>query len=175
MQAVVPLLRTFIGLYMVLLSDWHFAFSAPFLCTSPSSLAKHAWAHVLNDGPSCFRTSSPGTLASRQLMTTLIPPFAAVVMALNISLGADVGGFFLETIAKELNAELLSRATPPAASLGGGGDRGRGRGACSNLLLLLAYLYNFGLAHCTLVYDIVRLLVDGTFSFCSIFLPVFLV
>lgn len=39
-----------------------------------------------------------------QVMTTLIPSFTAVIAALNISLGADVGGFFLETIAKELNA-----------------------------------------------------------------------
>ena len=39
-------------------------------------------------------------------MTTLIPSFTAVIAALNISLGADVGGFFLETIAKELNAEV---------------------------------------------------------------------
>ncbi|CAN0322537.1 unnamed protein product, partial [Hapterophycus canaliculatus] len=30
-----------------------------------------------------------------------------------------------------------------------------------NLLLLLAYLYNYGVAHCTLVYDIIGLLVDG--------------
>lgn len=95
-------------------------------------------------------------------MTTLIPSFAAVMAALNISLGADVGGFLLETIAKELNAELLSRATPAAAVRRGGG---RGRGTCSNLLLLLAYLYNFGVAHCTLIYDIVRLLVDGTLFF----------
>ena len=41
-----------------------------------------------------------------QVMTTLIPSFTAVIAALNISLGADVGGFFLETIAKELNAEV---------------------------------------------------------------------
>lgn len=42
-------------------------------------------------------------------MTTLIPSFAAVIAALNISLGADVGGFFLETIARELNAEVHIR------------------------------------------------------------------
>lgn len=41
-------------------------------------------------------------------MTTLIPSFTAVIAALNISLGADVGGFFLETIAKELNAEVCT-------------------------------------------------------------------
>lgn len=39
-------------------------------------------------------------------MTTLIPSFTAVIAALNISLGADVGGFFLETVAKELKAEV---------------------------------------------------------------------
>lgn len=39
-------------------------------------------------------------------MTTLIPSFTAVIAALNISLGADVGGFFLETMARELKAEV---------------------------------------------------------------------
>ena len=83
-------------------------------------------------------------------MSTLIPPFAAVIAALNISLGADVGGFFLETIARELNAEVW------------GATRTGSRGTCLNLALLLAYLYNYGVAHCSLVYDIIRLLVQGS-------------
>lgn len=98
-------------------------------------------------------------------MTTLIPPFAAVIAALNISLGADVGGFFLETIAKELNEELIAGATPSVdvrrENSGARAGRPRRRGTGSNLMLLLAYLYNYGVAHCTLIYDIVRLLVDG--------------
>lgn len=99
-------------------------------------------------------------------MTTLIPSFAAVIAALNISLGADVGGFFLETIARELNAEVWGSAGDfqNGGSGGGGGSRGgKGRGTGSNLLLLLAYLFNYGVAHCTLVYDIIGLLVDGGF------------
>lgn len=89
------------------------------------------------------------------MMTTLIPSFAAVIAALNISLGADVGGFFLETIARELDAEVL------------GTKRVGGRGTGSNLLLLLAYLYNHGVAHCTLVYDIIGIMVDGAFSLAA--------
>lgn len=101
-----------------------------------------------------------------QVMTTLIPSFAAVIAALNISLGADVGGFFLEVIARELNDEVwgTSASGVPGGrgSAGsGGGGRGRGRGTGSNLILLLAHLYNYGVAHCTLVYDIIGLLVDG--------------
>lgn len=113
-------------------------------------------------------------------MTTLIPSFAAVIAALNISLGADVGGFFLETIAKELDAEIWGAKSCKG---GGGGARGGsggvrgGRGTGSNLLLLLAYLYNYGVAHCTLVYDIIGLLVNGAFVFvfppCSMSLCVF--
>eukprot|EP00903_Cladosiphon_okamuranus_P014969 g13855.t1 len=92
----------------------------------------------------------------KQVMTTLIPSFTAVIAALNISLGADVGGFFLETIAKELNAEVWGDS-----SEGSDSARRRGRGTGSNLVLLLAYLYNYGVAHCTLVYDIIGLLVDA--------------
>lgn len=95
----------------------------------------------------------------------LIPSFAAVIAALNISLGADVGGFFLETVAKELNEELIAGATPPVdvqrENSSARASRPRRRGTGSNLMLLLAYLYNYGVAHCTLIYDIVRLLVDG--------------
>ena len=110
-------------------------------------------------------------------MTTLIPSFAAVIAALNISLGADIGGFFLETIAKELDAEVWGTAR---GTSGGGGEGGAASGSCvggvggrggrgtgSNLLLLLGYLYNYGVTHCTLVYDIIGLLVDG--AFCSLF------
>lgn len=92
-------------------------------------------------------------------MTTLIPSFAAVIAALNISLGADVGGFFLETIARELDAEALAVGVAPRA-----GRRGTG----SNLILLLAYLYNYGVAHCTLIYDIIGILVDGALLFLSL-------
>lgn len=98
-------------------------------------------------------------LLAHQVMTTLIPPYAAVIAALNISLGADVGGFFLEVIAKELNAVILSGAKLPAIRHGNGRRGLRGTG--SNVLLLLAYLYNYGVAHCTLIYDIIGLLVDG--------------
>lgn len=133
--------------------------------------------------PLCFLVVSCAFLRWCQVMTTLIPSFAAVIAALNISLGADVGGFFLETIAKELDAEVWGEARGTSGGGGGGGgaaggsgvsgssDRGRGgRGTGSNLLLLLAYLYNYGVAHCTLVYDIIGLLIDGTF--CSIWFPV---
>lgn len=51
-------------------------------------------------------------------MTTLIPSFTAVIAALNISLGADVGGFFLETIARELKAEVWRGMCAPCASVG---------------------------------------------------------
>lgn len=94
-----------------------------------------------------------------QVMATLIPSFSAVIAALNIWLGADVGGYFLEVVATELNLEL-ERAKGGG---GGGGSSRRGRGTASNLLLLLAHLYNFGVTYCTLIYDIVRLLVEGAF------------
>lgn len=78
--------------------------------------------------------------------------------ALHISLGADAGGFFLEVIAKELDTELQEA--------GGGGNGGDGRvrrkrGTASNLVLLLAHLYTLGVAHCSLIYDLIRLLLEG--------------
>ncbi|CAN0452634.1 unnamed protein product [Ectocarpus sp. 12 AP-2014] len=101
----------------------------------------------------------------KHVMTTLIPSFTAVIAALNISLGADVGGFFLEIIAKELKAEVwgaTGEGRGESGCAGGSGSARRGgRGTGSNLLLLLAYLYNYGVAHCTLVYDIIGLLVDA--------------
>ncbi|CAM9595920.1 unnamed protein product, partial [Discosporangium mesarthrocarpum] len=94
----------------------------------------------------------------RQVMMSLIPSFAAVIAALHITLGADVGGHFLEAIAHCLKQELVK--AKPAATVGGTWAGFRSRGAGSNLILLLGYLYNLGVAHCTLVYDLVRLLVE---------------
>ncbi|CAM9283852.1 unnamed protein product, partial [Choristocarpus tenellus] len=104
----------------------------------------------------------------KQVMISLIPSFAAVIAALHITLGTDIGGHFLEVIAKELNAEMASsrpslregRTENEADGRGGGGTGTRRRGTGSNLVLLLGYLYNFGVAHCTLVYDVIRLLVE---------------
>eukprot|EP00752_Nemacystus_decipiens_P010268 g9151.t1 len=113
-----------------------------------------------------WRATRAVCVHDKHVMTTLIPSFAAVIAALNISLGADVGGFFLETVAKELNAEVWGRTAKGKdggvnGGRGGASARHRGRGTGSNLLLFLAHLYNYGVAHCTLVYDLVGRLVDA--------------
>jgi nucleolar MIF4G domain-containing protein 1 len=99
-----------------------------------------------------------------QVMITLIPPYAALISALNIAVGREVGAHVLEAVARKLHAVLEQSDTATAAAAAAAAvpakqqQASQQRCPASNLTLLLAYLYAFGVAHCSLLYDIVRLL-----------------
>jgi nucleolar MIF4G domain-containing protein 1 len=102
-----------------------------------------------------------------QVMTTLIPPYAALISALNIAVGREVGAHVLEAVARKLHAVLEQSDTTTAAAAAAAAaamstkqqqQASQQRCPASNLTLLLAYLYAIGVAHCSLLYDMVRLL-----------------
>jgi nucleolar MIF4G domain-containing protein 1 len=112
--------------------------------------------------PALVMSTSTYTLLLLQVMTTLIPPYAALISALNIAVGREVGAHVLEAVARKLHAvlEQSDTATTAAAAAVASKQQQASQQRCpaSNLTLLLAYLYAFGVAHCSLLYDIVRLL-----------------
>jgi nucleolar MIF4G domain-containing protein 1 len=100
-----------------------------------------------------------------QVMTTLIPPYAALISALNIAVGREVGAHVLEAVARKLHAVLEQSDTATTAAAAPSKQQqqqqqqpSQQRCPASNLTLLLAYLYAFGVAHCSLLYNVVRLL-----------------
>ena len=105
--------------------------------------------------------------ASSQMMTSLIPIYAAVVAALHFTVGSEVGAFIMESLANTLcNAVLDDRqlvehhqAQPDAALV----VPHVGSKVPNNALLLLVYMYNMRVVHHMLIVDIMNLLV-GSFA-----------
>jgi nucleolar MIF4G domain-containing protein 1 len=104
----------------------------------------------------------------RQVMTSLIKVCSALVAALYHSVGTELGGFFVEKIVRQLNDAIeagKSQEASVAAAAGNDDEASETSKEPVNLVLFVAMLYNFGVVHCTLVYDLFRSLVA---SFSSI-------
>jgi nucleolar MIF4G domain-containing protein 1 len=99
-----------------------------------------------------------------QVMTTLIPTYAAVVAALHNSVGIDVGAVLVEHLAMAL-VKSLAEATAAAKSPGQSSSQSSayiGTKLPANALLLLVYLYNLRVIHHTLIVDLMNALADVT-------------
>jgi len=87
----------------------------------------------------------------------LAPTYAALLAGVHLSTESSLGGFALEMILKEYDSrrEKLNQ--------GDLSDREEERLAkeLANLVLLLSHLYNLGVVHCGLIYDLVRELLKG--------------
>jgi nucleolar MIF4G domain-containing protein 1 len=101
---------------------------------------------------------------SSQLMTSLIPIYAAMIAALHLAVGADVGAFIIESLATSLHTEIeKERAILMAESGGVAGHKYITSKLSNNALLLLVYLYNLRVLHHTLIVDLMTLLA-GSFQ-----------
>jgi nucleolar MIF4G domain-containing protein 1 len=89
-----------------------------------------------------------------QLMTTLIPTYAAVIAALHATKGVVVGAFITETLATSLHKDLMSQRKSQSSS----GHEYISSKLPSNALMLLVYLYNLRIIHHTLIMDVMNLL-----------------
>jgi len=110
----------------------------------------------INDVNSCVLTKlTEACVHQRQIMITLIPSFCALLAAVHIHVGNDVGGFLLESLVlKFIETQNDARKTVSTDEAGYSKE-------CSNCILLISYLYNFQVVHCTLMYDIIRDLIDS--------------
>ncbi|KAG2522350.1 hypothetical protein JM18_003893 [Phytophthora kernoviae] len=106
------------------------------------------------------------TCHPRQVMAPLIKVGGALVASLYHSVGSEVGGFFVEKLVRKLTAsvEEEKKQLSEAADTPQGdddGDAGRTSKEPVNLMLFVMMLYNFGVVHCTLVYDLFRAFVSS--------------
>jgi nucleolar MIF4G domain-containing protein 1 len=122
------------------------------------------WEHTKN---SCI-------VGQSMVMTRLIPLFVAALVGIHIQKGdsAQLVEFLLEKVVTKFWKELQSiRSTMGAndTSLMHVDDEADDeilsddsliRKEISNLALIVCYLYNYGMVHCTLLYDIIRHLIE---------------
>lgn len=80
-------------------------------------------------------------------MSSLIPLYAGLVAALHFSVGMEVGGYVLEHVYLKLHAALEEGQTDDSAAISSK--------VASNMMLLLAYMYNLGLVHGAFMKEIV--------------------
>lgn len=102
------------------------------------------------------------------VMSTLIPVYVAALIGVHIQKGdsAQLGEYLMEVSITELWNELES-----ARSLAKAGDHNVNSEdeiesesyskTTANLILVLCYLYNYGIVHCSLLYDVVRDLIQS--------------
>ncbi|CAI5720962.1 unnamed protein product [Hyaloperonospora brassicae] len=106
------------------------------------------------------------TCHPRQVMAPLTKVGGALVAALYHSVGSEVGGFFVEklvcrlmdSVEKEKQQRSEFAGIQPVDQYDGDGRTSK---VPVNLMLFVMMLYNFGVVHCTLVYDLFRAFVSS--------------
>eukprot|EP01041_Mallomonas_annulata_P004653 gene4653-9232_t len=91
-----------------------------------------------------------------QIMTTLIPIYAAIVAALHFAIGIDVGAFIVESLATKLHEAMKERSEATQKDVQ---HELISNKVAGNALLLLVYLYNLRVLHHSLIIDVLNLLV----------------
>ena len=102
-------------------------------------------------------------VATVTVMNGLIPVYVAALVGVHVQKGdaAQLGEYLLEmTIVDLMNAVATARAERSDATTSDETESSQYDKKSSNLILILCYLYNFGVVHCSLMYDVVRDLIS---------------
>ena len=125
-----------------------------------------------NDVNKCYlKNIKNACVRSNIIMSGLVPIYIACASGVHFQAGDDVqlGGNLLENFVLDLCRELeLARERNKSSDGGGTGenilhepnDSLSSNKKASNLALILCYLYNYNVAHCSLMYDIIRELIE---------------
>ena len=115
-----------------------------------------------------WKNTKGACVAPPMLMTGLIPIYAACVVGVHIQTGdtVQVGEYMLEQVVTELMGGLVTarKKNLSGGDLGDGSNEVENKHTC-NLMLILCYLYNYSIVHCSFMYDIIRHLIE---EFCEI-------
>lgn len=116
--------------------------------------------HDMND--CLWKNVLSACVPPHMVMSGLIPLYIGAVSGVHW-LGGDgiqLGGSLVEwSVSRLVNSLKLGRTKKEDGS--GGGDQVMINKEASNLLLIVCYLYNFGVVHCSLIYDLVRDFIDN--------------
>lgn len=124
--------------------------------------SSHPTSHV---NECIWKNTQNACIAPGQQMTGLIPVYVAALAGVHLQKGdsAQVAEFLIEKAVTELWTELKTAreiVTHDDGDSDNLDDPSVSKEVC-NLALLLCYFYNFGLVHCTLLYDIIRNLIES--------------
>ena len=99
-------------------------------------------------------------IATPMLMTGLIPVYTACITGVHIQTGdtVQIGEFILEKVVMELLDRLKESREEKNND---DNDKEIENKQICNLMLVLCYLYNYGIVHCSFIYDIIRHLIEN--------------
>lgn len=86
-------------------------------------------------------------------MNSLIPLYAAMVVALHYCVGMEVGGFVVENVFLKLHSALHNKESDAQLPISSK--------VASNMMLLLCYLYNLGVVHTAFIREMMQWLVEA--------------
>lgn len=108
-----------------------------------------------------WKNARNACVARSHQMTALIPIYVCALSGVHLLKGdkADLADFLMEHVIIDLMEELtkLHESTESSSNK----DDMMNSKEASNLILFLCYLYNYGVVHCTLLYDLVRHLIKN--------------
>lgn len=133
------------------------------LISVAQSLAKLYPSYPTPDVNQCLWKNVMNACVSRPIvMSGMIPTYVACLAGIHVQTSDNVqlGGFLLEQVITRLWQELATIRSNDDDAVDAAGDDTASKETC-NLVLVLGYLYNFGVAHCSLMYDVIRNLIDN--------------
>jgi nucleolar MIF4G domain-containing protein 1 len=131
--------------------------------------SQHPTAHV-NEG--IWNNMQTACVSATYRMMGLIPVYLAALTGVHVQNGesTQLGEYLTEQSVNELWKELnlvresqarTTRDASSAESYGDDDDQDPASKKACNLVLILCYLYNYGIVHCSLLYDLVRAFIES--------------
>jgi len=109
-----------------------------------------------------WKNAKDACITTPMLMVGLIPIYIACIAGVHIQTGETVQ--IGETILENVVVDLLDRLKVSRGESSDSNDDDRNeienKKIC-NLMLFLCYLYNYGIVHCSFIYDIIRHLIEN--------------
>mmetsp|Transcript_4480 Transcript_4480/g.8598 ORF Transcript_4480/g.8598 Transcript_4480/m.8598 type:complete len:936 (-) Transcript_4480:876-3683(-) len=129
---------------------------------SIASIYKSAEYSIRDVNEKFWKNMRASCVAPHMIMSTLIPIYMACVAGVHFQVGDKVqlGGFVLEQVVLEL-WQYLEKARKSSRDVTDGNGDIQSDKEGPNLMLIICYLYNYNIVHCTLMYDIFRHLIQS--------------
>ena len=132
------------------------------LVSVSQSIAQLYSNYPSSDVNECFWNYTCNACVAKAVqMTALIPVYVAALAGVHVKKGdtAQLGEYVMEMVVLDLARKLESARGAGQTDTANNEDESVIGKEASNLMLLLCYLYNFNIIHCTLIYDIIRELI----------------